>query len=54
MDNTAKSVKPDEVDKLAPSKYDKYQQSGPQETDPDYLSIKKKEVSVDQNSNFLV
>ena len=54
MDNAAQSVKPDEIDKVAPSKYDKYQQSGPQETDPDYLAIKKKDVSVDQNSSFLV
>jgi hypothetical protein len=48
-DNKLKSVKSDEIEKLAPNQFDKYQQSGPNPENPEELLIKQKEVAVDQN-----
>jgi hypothetical protein len=47
-DNQYKSVKPDEIDKLDTGKFTDYQASGPDPKNPDELSIKTKDVAVDQ------
>lgn len=49
-DNKYKSVKPEEIEKTDSSKYSGYQTSGPNPQNPDELSIKEKDVTLDQNS----
>ena len=42
--------KPEEIEKIESSKYKDYQQSGPNPENPDELSIKEKDVTLDQSS----
>lgn len=49
-DNKYKSVKPEEIEKIDSSKYKDYQPSGPNPENPDELSIKEKDVTLDQSA----
>jgi hypothetical protein len=43
-DNSVNSISPDEIEKVADSKYGEYQQSGPNLEKPDELAIKQQDV----------
>lgn len=49
-DNKYRSVSPDEIEKIEPSKYKDYQASGPSSENPEELSIKEKDISLDQSA----
>ena len=48
-DNKMRPVSPDEIDKVAGSKFNDYQQAGPNPENPEELSIKQKDVNVHQD-----
>lgn len=50
-DNKLMSLSPDEIEKPDHIKYKGYQQSGPSEENTTELSIKNKEIQVDQTPN---
>lgn len=45
-DNSIESISPDEIEKVADSKYREYQQSGPSQENPKELSIKQQDVHI--------
>lgn len=53
-DNSVDSVKPDEIEMAEPSPYKDYQQSGPDEQNPDSLKLKQKDVSSNHIGDFIV
>lgn len=45
-DNSITSISPDEIEKVADSKYGEYQSSGPSQENPEELSIKQQDVNI--------
>ena len=47
--NQMRPVSPDEIDKVAANRFNDYQQAGPNPENPEELTIKQKDVNVQQN-----